>query len=663
MKLQMTYLKSKKWIALSLVLVLLVSFFSFNFNTYAETNRIGVIQVSNSLNFRSGPGTEYGVIGTLRNGDSGPIIGEATSTQGKVWYKMTISGKTGWASSSYVVVKVNVTQEGFPESYKAGIKALQERYPNWVFEPQYTGLDWKDVIEAESALRKNLIQNTSSTPSSWKSIEINAYDWVNDKWKVFDGSNWVAASSGIIAYYMDPRNFLDSTYIFQFLKQSYTTAGMTEQDLVQKKNGLINLVQGSFLAGTCDEGAYVDILMEAGKQSGVDPYILAAMIRQEQGSAGTSGSISGTVAGYEGYYNFFNVGATDGDGAIIRGLQKAKEYGWDTRLKSIVGGAGFYAESYIKKGQDTLYLKKFNVQGNNLYEHQYMTNVQGAASEGKITAQGYPEVDRNRMLVFKIPVFENMPATACPKPTGDGNPNVMLKSLEISGYSLTPTFDMYTTNYDLIVEHSVSSVSISASTYNEKTRISGTGAKSLGVGNNVVHIKTTAESGNERTYTITIVRKEANGAVTPTPPPTVTGILHSSVYRVDSTSKIVSGISTLPVDTSTFASQFSSDGFVKVVKADGSAHTGNIATGNKVQVCDAAGNVKSTYTVLIYGDVNGDGKINARDLLSIQKNNIKVQALGGAYVTAADVNRDGKVNARDLLAVQKHNIKITSIQQ
>lgn len=67
--------------------------------------------------------------------------------------------------------------------------------------------------------------------------------------------------------------------------------------------------------------------------------------------------------------------------------------------------------------------------------------------------------------------------------------------------------------------------------------------------------------------------------------------------------------------------------------------------------------------MVIYGDANGDGKVNAQDLLVIQKNNIKVNALNGVYLNAADVNKDGKVNARDLLTVQKHNIKIESIQQ
>ena len=48
--------------------------------------------------------------------------------------------------------------------------------------------------------------------------------------------------------------------------------------------------------------SYVDIIMNAGTQSGVNPYVLAAMIIQEQGRDGTGGSISGTEPGYEGYY-------------------------------------------------------------------------------------------------------------------------------------------------------------------------------------------------------------------------------------------------------------------------------------------------------------------------------------------------------------------------
>ena len=81
--------------------------------------------------------------------------------------------------------------------------------------------------------------------SSWKSVESGAYNWDNSSWTGFDGSNWVAASQDIIRYYMDPRNFLDDTYVFQFLSHEYDGNSQT-------KEGLTGMVAGSFLSGTTD---------------------------------------------------------------------------------------------------------------------------------------------------------------------------------------------------------------------------------------------------------------------------------------------------------------------------------------------------------------------------------------------------------------------------
>ena len=86
--------------------------------------------------------------------------------------------------------------------------------------------------------------------------------------------------------------------------------------------------------------------MNAAAQSGVNPYVLASMIIQEQGSEGTSPLISGSYSGYEGYYNFFNVEAYQSGSmsAIQRGLWYASQSGsygrpWNSVEKSIIGGA------------------------------------------------------------------------------------------------------------------------------------------------------------------------------------------------------------------------------------------------------------------------------------------------------------------------------------
>lgn len=672
---------------LSILLVIvcfMTSSFFFMINAGAATViKTGtVVGISSHLNLRSDAGTGYGIVKKLNNGDTGKVIGEKKGTDGDIWYQLEISGATGWAHSDYIDVTTVVigddgdfeaylTAQNFPDSYKQQLRVLHAKYPNWIFQAQHTNLKWNDVIAAESSLGKNLTH--AGAASSWKSIQNGAYNWEKSQWIEFDSGGWVAASKEIIQYFMDPRNFLDETAVFQFLRQSYNVAEYDAASLAQVKAGLTSMVANTFLAGKCDNQTYVDVIMSVAAEKGVSPYVLASMMIQELGTKGDSASISGTVKGYEGYYNYYNIGAykTEELSAIQKGLAYAKGSGsydrpWNTRYKAIAGGADYYASGYVKKGQDTMYLKKYNVQGSNLYGHQYMTNVQGAYSEGKLMAKAYDSTARQGSLVFKIPVYKDMPATACVKPTGDGSPNYMLKSLAVSGHSLTPTFNMYETAYSLIVPNATSSITVAAGAYADKTTIAGVGAHSLKVGSNTIQVIATAQNGAKRIYTITVVRQEA-----PVQPPTQepdvvpTPGVTTSTYKINS-NNTVTGITSFPVSVTNFKAKFATtNGSVKITASNGTekATTANIGTGDQVRVYDNKGTLKFTYNIVIYGDVNSDGKVNARDLLAIQKNNIKVSALQGACSTAADVNKDGKVNARDLLAVQKHNIKLQTIQQ
>lgn len=687
---------SKTCLSILLIIVCLgTSLLFLGINAEAKTIiRTGTIEVSNSLNFRSGPGTEYGIVGYLKNGDSGQIIEEKKATTGKIWYKMTINGKTGWASSTYVKVTETIVEEdkdfdaylaaqGFPENYRAQLQALHAKYPNWKFEAQITNLTWEAVIKGESALGKNLVHN--SADNSWKSTQTGAYDWEKNEWKEFDSGGWVAASTEIIQYYMDPRNFLDSTNIFQFIKQSYNASALNATQLEQKKADLTNMVKGTYLAGACDNSTYVDVIMNVAANTKVCPFTLASMMIQEQGINGDGRSISGKVPGYEGYYNYLNIGAyktSSFASAVERGLWYAKggdsgstSYGrpWNTRTKAITGGALYYGENFVNVGQDTLYLKKFNVQGSNLYGHQYMTNVGGAASEGIHMSKAYDEKAREAALIFKIPVYKNMPATVSKKPSGDDNPNYMLKSLSVSGYNLTPTFSMYETSYSLIVPNSVSSITVSAQAASSTTTVSGTGARSLNVGTNAITVTTKAQNGSTRTYTISVVRQAAsntgggnggtnsggnNGGTT-----VVTPSVSSSVYKVNNNSTIT-GITSFPIKATDFTKKFAvSNGSVKITNFNGTAETGNVGTGDQVRVYDSTGALKFTYNVVIYGDTNGDGQISALDLLRVQKNILSLSKLSGFYSSAADTNKDGKVTALDLLQVQKHILKMKSIAQ
>ena len=224
---------------------------------------------------------------------------------------------------------------------------------------------------------------------------------------------------------------------------------------------------------------------------------------------GTSPLISGTYPGYEGLYNYFNIGAYGTPVSVLyeRGLTNARKNGWTSVYKSIVGGASYLADKYINLGQNTLYFQKFNVVNSHsgLFGHQYMANVQAAISEGKTMGRGYS--DKTQAFVFRIPVYNNMPEEACPLPN-NGNPNNWLASLTVTGHNLTPSFSGATTEYSLIVDESVSSVTISGTAVVSTSSVSGTGSMNLDYGNNVIKVNCKAQNGSVRIYTLNIVRQE-----------------------------------------------------------------------------------------------------------------------------------------------------------
>ena len=265
---------------------------------------------------------------------------------------------------------------------------------------------------------------------------------------------------------------------------------------------------------------YTDIIMKAAEVSGVSPYVLASAIIQEQGK-GTSDLISGTNSTYPGYYNYYNTGAYAHDGmtAVQAGLKYASESGtgdrpWNTIEKAIIGGAKQYGANYVNNGQDTFYLKKFNVQGSNKYNHQFMTHVLAAASEGAKVSKAYSDAMKATRLNFKIPVYENMPESTT-LPSGDGSPNNKLSALNVEGYVISPTFNMDTESYSLIVDGSVSGVNIGATAIDSGAQISGTGYAALNVGNNELSITVKAANGSERYYKLNITRRD-NVTVTDT---------------------------------------------------------------------------------------------------------------------------------------------------
>lgn len=480
------------------------------------------------LNVRSGAGTGYSKTGTVSYGDSLTILSETTDSSGAKWYKISCGNLTGYVSAAYVQLTSSgsqgssdadfesyMTKQGFPESYKPYLRTLHEQHPKWIFTAQKLGVDWNTALKEECVVGRNLVH--SSALASWKSMEKGAYDFNGGYWYGLDGS-WVAASKEIIMYYMDPRNFLNDTYIFMFENQSYDPSYQTE-------SGVKTILADTFMSKsyTCPDTkkkyTYSQTFMDAAKKSDVSPYHLASRCRNEQGVNGAPQSL-GTVKGYENYFNFFDIQAyaTSTMTAAEMGCKYAKTTNptyllpWTNQYKSIVGGSIFLGTGYITKGQDTLYLQKFDMVdgGNGLYYHQYMTCVFGQANEAISLKNAYSQDILNSAMEFKIPVYNNMPDKLCPKPTSSGDNNNYLKSLSVSGTSVSPKFDKFTASYTAKVNAEVSSVTVNANPLGKSAKVSGKGKVSLKTGENTVKVTCTAASGVKRTYTIKITRKAAS---------------------------------------------------------------------------------------------------------------------------------------------------------
>ena len=366
------------------------------------------------------------------------------------WYKISFTyggkTKTGYVKAAYislarkkVVKKVPVValsntdfekslkEQGFPDSYKQSLRTLHQKYPYWQFVAYKTNLDWNTVINNEFRPGKgvNLISNAKS--KAWKSTESGDYDAATGKWKVYDGSTWVAASRAAVSYYMDPRNFLNERNIFMFESLEY-------QSQYQTKAGVNTILANtpfngkSFSYKDPDTGAnktitYTNAFLEAAKKTGVSPYHLASRVKQEvvTSATTTSGAVTGTNKTYPGIYNFYNIGATSSTNPVLNGLKWASTGStylrpWTDRYRSIVGGGMYIGTSYISKGQNTGYLQKFNVTSYQRYEHQYMTNVEAAYSEAIKTKAAYADTMNKTPIIFSIPVYNNMPSAACAAP-------------------------------------------------------------------------------------------------------------------------------------------------------------------------------------------------------------------------------------------------------
>ncbi len=592
------------------------------------------------------------------------------------------------------------TLKSFPESYRPYIQALHDKHPNWTFEAFNTGLDWNEVLKNEAALSRKLVPAAGhsmslgladlksngewawyQTPTAWKAYDdvAGAYNYSANNWVSFDTGYWNQASTSAISYIMDPRNWLNESYIYMFEKLSYDG----NHDTVELVNSTLH---GTFMYNAKCPGApnnmtYAQVIVEAAKKSKVSAIHLAVRLRQEKGTSNDElGKGVSTKDGshfYQAngdgnavYYNFFNIGAA-GSGkqtVINNGGKEAKAEGWTSPYLAIMGGAVKVYTGYIGIGQDTIYFEMFSVVNHKYYYwKQYAQNLTATLTEGSKIYETYKNAGLlNSSFVFRIPVYKNMPSS-CKKPaspSGDerttANPNTRLSGISAtlidmdgksSNANLTPTFNSERTEYSLVVPYKVSQIKLSASAYAKTSSISGTGTHSLKVGNNEFNIVCKSEYGTTKTYEVDITRL------------TKVSVDFKELILKD---QYIHNFAVGDTVNTALQRLKVTGGTAQITDSSGNVKSGDkiIGTGDILRIHDSNGALYMSKNIVIYGDVNGDGKIDIYDFAYIRKLIIKKTGLSGIFLEAADIHKENKgVDIYDFAVMRRYIIKGTAIEQ
>ena len=107
-------------------------------------------------------------------------------------------------------------------------------------------------------------------------------------------------------------------------------------------------------------------------------------------------------------------------------------------------------------------------------------------------------------------------------------------------------------------------------------------------------------------------------------------------------------------------------GTAQITDSSGNVKSGDkiIGTGDMLRIHDSNGALYMSKNIVIYGDVNGDGKIDIYDFAYIRKLIIKKTGLSGIFLEAADIHKENKgVDIYDFAVMRRYIIKGTAIEQ
>lgn len=524
---------------------------------------------------------------------------------------------------------INAINDSKYPGIKEKIKQLQSKYPNWNFKILYTGLDWNEVISNEytghGSSPKNLVYKTSNYQGQWICAICGE--------KGYDNGNWKCASEQAIKYMMDPRNSINASDIFQFEELTNTGCDV---------NVLKSMTKGTFLEGH-EQG-----IINASNNNNVNAYYIVARLIQEQGKEGTVlAKGTGYNGQYVGYYNAFNIAASGNSTAEIltNALAYAQKKGWTSLDASINGGISFLAKQYIQKGQNTLYLQKFDVEATNgLYSNQYMQNILAAQNEGTTLRNTYININSmSSSHTFIIPVYENMPNEICSRP-------------DTNGTSVTDK-DVVKVNVDstLRIRNNPNGNEIVGWLYKNEivtrlekatSKVGGTYWDKIQKSNGTIGYVARETYENEGTYKLYLVPINENNNNNNNNNDNKNTGTDTSKVKIDKTNNIITVVPSAIAND--ILEAFS--GSIKITKADGSFLNG----GNDLMATGFI--VDDKYTVVKKGDCNGDGVTNSLDAAVILRYTVGQYGLKDSYFKAGSISNNGNVTSLDAAKILRYAV-------
>ncbi len=422
-------------------------------STPETTQKTGIVNVSSSLNVRSGASTSSKVIGSLSGNSKVTIVGEEGA-----FYKIEYKGSHGYVAKEYIK---DVT--GSNNNSNQGTTTTPEK-PSTPENSKKTG-----VVTASKGLNVRKEANTSSQIvgilNSGESVEILGEE--NGFYKITYKGQEAYASKNYINIFDGNSTVNPGLDIGNASKTNYGVS-LNEYIKLQQRNNPSNYSYSEFekyinpakannklqflridkfrsvnVSGLSSRLSNKGVLtgqgqafVNAAKAFNIDPIYLVAQCLHETGN-GTSKLAKGVtiteiadesrpiyngngqLVGYHmiklskpvTVYNLFGIGAKDNSSvfpnrALILGTTYAYNRGWTSIENAIKGAAEFVSLNYVhssRYGQNTLYKMRYNQNVSNIW-HQYATTPWYASSIADIM-RGYQDLYLENNFTFDVPVF------------------------------------------------------------------------------------------------------------------------------------------------------------------------------------------------------------------------------------------------------------------